>query len=193
MSVAPSPLTVEAPMQLRPIFLAAALAATLACGDDAPGGPSVAGTPYLDATIDGQAWVPDTVAGIMYGTTPDSGYLVIIAGKSEGLRQETLTFSVPFPRRGDVALGHFATAGNGVYQVIPNIDSLARPFLMYTSRDEEPGRLHVAELSRGDSVATGRFSFTAATRPDTTAHRTLLGSFRVRYTFQQIYTFTGAP
>ncbi len=180
-------------MQLRTAVLAAALTATLACGDDAPGGPSLEGTSFLDATLDGQAWVPDTVTGIMYGTSPDSGYLTIIAGKFEGLRQETLVISVPFPRLGDVALGHFTTAGNGVYQVIPDTSAVVRPFLMYTSRDEYPGRLHLARLSQGDSVATGRFSFQAATSPDTTAHRALTGSFRVRYRFQQIYTLDAVP
>ena len=180
-------------MQLRTAVLAAALTATLACGNDAPGGPSLEGTSFLDATLDGQAWVPDTVTGIMYGTSPDSGYLAIIAGKFEGARQETLIISVPFPQRGDVALGHFTTAGTGVYQVIPDTAVLARPFLTYTSRDEYPGYLTVARLSLGDSVATGRFSFQAATSPDTTAHRAVTGSFRVRYRFQQIYTLDAAP
>jgi len=58
----------------------------------------------------------------------------------------------------------------------------------YWTQPQGSGTLTVTGLTQDDSLVTGRFSFEAATIPDSVPHRRVSGSFRLRYQFQPVFT-----
>lgn len=173
-------------MKLRPDLLLSLLLATAACGDS--GGPDLSGSAYVTASLDGSAWTADTTFGIFFGLTPDSGSLVFGGARIVGDQEEDLTIAFRgVPGTGTFTLADTTAPAIGLFSVIYLNAGFPPPMDTWQSSPLFPGTLRITGWNPTDSIVAGTFAFEAATDPDTAAHRTLSGQFRVRYTFQQVF------
>lgn len=161
--------------------------AGVSCGDS--GGPNGSGAPFFTASVDGAAWVPDTTMGILFGLSPDSGSLNLVAVRLVPGQGQTITLAIrDFPTLGAMALSDISGPATGVVDFVDtNSPTLPPPSTTYLSTAQEPGLLRITAHNKADSTVAGTFAFTAVTSPDTAPHLTVSGSFRLRYTFQQVY------
>lgn len=171
----------------RTLVLLAAVIAGLSCGDS--GGPSTSGPSFFTVSVNGAPWYPDTSVGILFGVTPDSGTLDLVAARRIPGQDQTITLAIrDFPRLGTRALSDITGTATGVVTIYYTADStLPPPTTTYFSTPQLPGTLRLTALDQTDSTVVGSFAFTGITTPDTAPHLSLSGSFRLRYTFQQVY------
>jgi len=176
----------------RLLALIACLTVSTACGDSS--GPSDHGLPFFSATVGLTSWRPDTAIAWLYGSDSDT-MLVIGAGRSVSISQiETITLFVHhFGAPGRFALADTTSAAFGGFSVYDLSGPLFDPVFQYWTQSPGSGTLTVTGLTQNDSLVTGRFSFEAATIPDSVPHRRVSGQFRLRYQFQQVFTPARLP
>lgn len=169
------------------VALAASAMVVAACGDSS--GPSAHGSPFFSATVDGTVWSPDTALAFLFGSGSDT-VLVIGAGRTVSIsRTEAITIFVHhFGAPGQFALADTTSPAFGGYSLYDLSGPLFNPVFQYWTRSTGLGSLTVTGLTQDDSLVTGRFSFEAATIPDSVPHRRVSGQFRLRYQFQQAFT-----
>lgn len=169
----------------------ATLTATGACGDS--NSPGSTGT-YFRATLNGASWVPDTATAVFFGVSPDSGTLVIVGSRTISGEDQTIAVAIrDFPRLGGVTLSDSSGPGTGVYSVIHSNSGLPPATTNFFSTLQQPGIAHLSAHNASSSTITGDFSFRAVTTPDTLPHLTIAGTFRVQYSFQQVYPLARQP
>jgi hypothetical protein len=171
----------------RLLALTAGFLVVAACGDS--NGPSANGAPYFSATVDLTGWSADTAIAWLYGSDSDTT-LVIGAGRTASISQlETITLFVHhFGSPGQFALADTTSPAFGGFSVFDLSGPLFDPVFQYWTQPQGSGTLTVTGLTQDDSLVTGRFSFEAATIPDSVPHRRVSGSFRLRYQFQPVFT-----
>ena len=168
----------------RLIVLSACLAA---CGD--AHGPSAHRSPFFSATVDLTSWRPDTAIAWLYGSDSDTT-LVIGAGRTISVSEtESITrFVHHFGSPGQFTLADTSSPAFGAFTVSSLTGPLWQPILQFWTHAQGSGTATVTGLTEDDSLVTGRFSFEAATIPDSVPHRQVSGQFRLRYQFQQVFT-----
>ncbi len=156
-----------------------------ACGDS--GGPGAGGASF-GATLDGLGWQPDTSLALIIGSATDTT-LVIVAGRVVSpLEEQDVTLHLEgFRETGTSALGDTGTASSALFSRLLLSGGQVTGSQVYLT-GQPAGVRQVTGFDRTDSVITGSFSFEAATTPDTAVYRRLMGQFRLRWTFQQVFT-----
>lgn len=163
---------------------------SLGCGDS--GGPELHGPTTFTVTLDGARWRPDTAVSFVYGSECDtSGIISAVREISDQEAEDVTLIFKRFPSAGQMALSDSSAAASAVFSMTQFSGGFPVSIVSYWTRPETPGVLTIDGATRDDSLITGRFAFEGATIPDTGAHRHLSGEFRVRYSFQAIYTVPG--
>jgi hypothetical protein len=172
---------------LRGLLVVLIAASYLACSD--ANAPSLEGPSFFSITLDGHPWSVDTVTGVFYHTTPDSGTLNLFAVRTRQTTVETvaLTFRLPLTAAVVPLTGSLGPS-TGSYIVTARSSPPPATPLTYTSAAAMPGSLRITGSSTKDTIVAGTFTFRAAANPDTAGHHTVTGQFRVRYFTQQVYT-----
>lgn len=176
--------------QTWPFATVALLFGSLSCGDS--GGPNLHGPTTFTVALDGARWFPDTAVSFVYGSECDTTALISATREISDQEVEEVTLILhDFPNAAQVALSDTSTPASGLFIVSQLSGGFPISTVSYWTRPETPGLLRIVGATRDDSLITGRFAFEAATIPDTGVHRYLTGQFRVRYSFQTIYTIPG--
>jgi hypothetical protein len=164
--------------------------ASTSCGDD--GGPDLHGPLTFAGTLDGVAWRPDTSIAIVSGSTCDTTTVISAVRQVTESEEEAVTLILQrFPAAGQATLADTSTAAFATFSVSQVSAGVITSTVTYWTRSLNPGWLTIAGATRTDSLVTGTFAFDAVTMPDTAPHRRLTGRFRVRYSFQPVYTVPG--
>lgn len=158
----------------------------LACSDASA--PSLVGPDYFSILLDGHAWTPDTVTGVFYFVTPDTGTLNLYATRATSTTIATVALSIRLPLASQTfPLADTSSAAVGTYVQQALFPPQPTRALVYTSTAANPGNLIISTFSPGDSVLVGEFAFEAAATPDTAGHHTISGRFRAHYFRQQVF------
>jgi hypothetical protein len=162
----------------------------IGCGDG--GGPNLHGPTTFTVTLDGAGWLPDTAVTLVYGSTCDTtAFISAVREVSDQEVEEVILIVHGFSATGQLALSDTSTPASAAFSVSQISGGFPTSTVTYWSRPETPGELTIVGATRDDSLITGRFAFEAAAIPDSGVHRRLTGHFRVRYSFQPVYTVPG--
>jgi hypothetical protein len=151
-------------------------------------GASGEALPRFAATLDGIPWTADTAFAVVYASANDST-LTISGGRQAGpdqVQQVTLVLQ-GFSAAGRFQLADTSSSGIGAFSDARTTGGVLLSNVVYWSLSPSPGSLTLSAIDRTDSTLAGSFSFEAATNPDTTTHRRISGSFRVRYVLTPVY------
>lgn len=124
----------------------------------------------------------------LFGLTADTGQLSVTGVFPMGA-DSTLEVTVAldeFPRTGSFVIGDVLAPGFGILTVYHHTGNVVDSLVHYASTAASPGVLRITGIDRADSVVTAEFSFTGVGDLEHPGPRMVRGSFRVRYSFQQI-------
>jgi hypothetical protein len=166
----------------QPLALCTLLTASIACGEV---GPHLQGPPMFRVTIDGAPWPIDTMGGILWASPCDTTLVVSATGGLTTPEERTVVLVLhAFPMVLRYPIADSSAPIFAMYSTAQLAGGLITSMVQYWS--VAPGQLVITGVSRADSVVTGRFSFEAATIPDTMVHPHLSGDFRVSYFSQEV-------
>lgn len=168
-------------------LLAGTIATALLFGCDS-GGPDGGSNFTLNATLDGKPWFADTMVAITFAAPADTSIIISAARRASPTEEQQITVAVQgFGRLGQYALIDTVPGIGAFSSVHINGNVVTGDPVTWRSDRGKPGILNITSISRSDSLVSGSFAFEASTHPDTTVHRHVSGTFRVRYSMQTVF------